>query len=142
MKNDDHLFSVARENSFKSDYNGNARVGCVITYKKTILANGFNSDKTHTVQSQYNKWRYKDSGNKYLPPRVHSEIAALAKIRYLDIDFSRIHVYVYRELKNGHVAIARPCPSCMAMIKKMGIKNIHYTTNDGYAHEVLKDIEE
>jgi len=140
--NDSHLFRLARECSLKSDYKSgcsSARVGCIISYRGAVLAKGFNSDKTHTTQAKYNKWRYKDNGNNYLPQKLHSEIMALEKIKFLDIDFSKIHVYVYRELKNGTRAMARPCPSCLAAIKAMNIKHIHYTTPDGEVHEVLKD---
>lgn len=139
--NDEHLFKAARECSFKSDYSGGGkpRVGCVVVYKNTILAKGWNSDKTHTDQAKFNVMRYKDAGNNYLPNKVHSEVAALTKIKYLDIDFSKVHIYVYRELKNGHLAMARPCAACMAAIKNLNIKNIHYTTNDGYAFEKIKE---
>ena len=138
--NDAHLFSAAKEVSFKSDYSGgnHNHIGCVIAYKGTILANGFNSNKTHPIQSKYNYLRFKNDGNNYLPEKVHSEIHALSKIKYLDIDFSRVHIYVYRELKNGNLALARPCPSCMAAIKAMGIRHVHFSTADGFAHEVLK----
>jgi deoxycytidylate deaminase len=55
----------------------------------------------------------------------------------LDIDFSKVELYVYRELRNGKMAMSRPCEACMAVIKKMGIKKIHYTTPDGFATEKL-----
>ena len=141
MSGDAHLFKIARECSLKSDYTSNcssAKIGCVVTYKRTILAKGFNSDKTHTTQAKYNKWRYREeAGNKYLPSKVHAEAMALQKIKYLDIDFSKVHVYNYRETKNGEIAMARPCPSCMAMIQELGIKYVHYTTDCGYAKEIL-----
>ena len=38
--------------------------------------------------------------------------------------------------------MARPCPSCMAAIKDLGIKNIYYTTNDGYSYERLEKYKE
>lgn len=137
--NDAHLFRIARECSLKSDYSGcgRARVGSVIVYNGSILAKGYNSDKTHTEQMKFNKWRYKDSGNKYLPSKQHAEVAVLSKIKFLDIDFSRVHIYVYRELRDGKIAMARPCPACIAAIRSLGIKYIHYTTNDGYCREVL-----
>lgn len=137
--NDSHLFKIARECSFNSDYSGcaHARVGCVIVYKGTILAKGFNSDKTHTSQAHYNKWRYKEEGNTYLPSKIHSEIMALQKIQYLDIDFSKVHIYVYRETKAGKLALAKPCESCRAALKNFSIVNIHYTTPDGYCFERL-----
>lgn len=132
---DEHLFRMARAVSFQSDYCGSARIGCIAVYKGSVLAKGFNSDKTHTIQSRYNVMRYKDIGNRYLPSKIHGELAVLQKIKYLDIDFSRVHIYVYRELKNGTMAMARPCPACMAAIKQLGIKHIHYTTECGFAAE-------
>ena len=137
MSNDSHLFKLARECSFKSDYSGcgRARIGCVISYKGTVLAKGFNSDRTHTSQAKYNKWLYNDNSNRYLPCKIHSEVMALQKVKYLDIDFSKVHVYVYRELRNGQIAMARPCQACLAAIKQMGIKYIHYSTDSGFAAE-------
>ena len=137
--NDAHLFKAAKECSLKADYTGGgrAKLGSVVAYKGSILAKGWNSDKTHTQQAFFNRYRnfHQDQHN-YLPSKVHSEIAALTKIKYLDIDFSRVHLYVYREAR-GQTAMARPCPACMEVIKKMGIRHIHYTTADGYVHERL-----
>ena len=140
---DSHLFKLARESSLKADYTGcsKVKIGCIVVYKGTILAKGCNSDKTHTFQARYNKWRYsEDENNRYLPAKIHAEADCLNKIKYLDIDFSKVHVYVYRELRDGTVAMARPCPACMAAIKKMGIQNIHYTTDCGFAAERIKNV--
>ena len=141
MKSDSHLFRLARECSFKSDYSGGsrARIGAVISYKGTVLAKGFNTDRTHTDQAKYNRWRYKECGNNYLPSKNHAEMMALSKIKYLDIDFSKVHVYVYRELRDGKLGMARPCPACMAAIKRLGVKHIHYTTDSGYAAERITE---
>ena len=122
-----------------SDYSGcgSARIGTIITYKGTVLAKGWNSNKTHSTQAYFNKARYKNTGNHYLPDKIHAEIMALNKIKYLDIDFSKVEIYNYREFKDGTMAMCRPCPACMKMIKEMGIRIIHYTTPDGYATEKL-----
>ena len=137
--NDDHLFKAAREVSFKSDYTGGGRprIGCVIAYKGTILAKGFNTDKTHSAQARYNTYRYKNSGNRYLPDKCHSECGCCQKVKYLDIDFSRAHIYVYRETRDGHLAMSRPCPACMKAIRDLGIRHVHYTTENGYCEEYL-----
>lgn len=140
MSSDSHLFKIARECSLMSDYTSNcssARIGCVISYKGSILAKGYNSNKTHTTQAKYNVWRYKDKSNNYLPQKIHAELAALVKIQYLDIDFSKVRIYIYRETRNGELAMARPCPACLARIKELGIKYISYTTDSGYASERL-----
>lgn len=136
---DSHLFRLARECSLKSDYKGcaSARVGAIVVYKHTILAKGFNSDKTHTTQKLYNKWRYESNGNNYLPEKVHSEIMALEKIKFLDIDFSKVCIYIYRETRDGHIAMARPCKACLMRIKSLGITTIKYTTYEGYCTEKL-----
>lgn len=140
-KTDSHLFQLARECSLKSDYTGGGRahIGAIVSYKGTVLAKGWNTDKTHTAQSRYNVYRYKDCGNHYLPSKCHAEQSVLQKIKYLDIDFSKVKLYVYREFRDGKLAMCRPCPSCMAAIKEMGIKHIFYTTESGYCEEELVD---
>ena len=32
---------------------------------------------------------------------------------------------------------SRPCPRCMQLIKSVGIRRIKYTTNDGFASELI-----
>ena len=135
---DDHLFRITREVSLQATYCGSARIGCIAVYRGTILAKGCNSDKTHTTQAKFNVYRFKNSGNRYLPDKLHSEMTVLQKIKYLDIDFSRLHLYVYREWKDGTIAMARPCEACFAAIRALGIRHIHYTTNHGFAYEKLR----
>lgn len=65
---------------------------------------------------------------------VHAEIACLTKIKYLDIDFSKVTLFVYREHKNGKRAVAKPCPACTKFIKDMGIRDVFYTIEDGWEH--------
>ncbi len=135
MSHSKFLF-VARGVSLSSDYS-RQKLGCVIVYKNNIQSFAHNSEKTHTMQMKYSKYR-KLHGDKIIH-KVHAEIAALSKVRYLDIDWSKAVVYIYRELKNGTKALARPCPSCMAAIKERGIKKIVYTTEDGYAIEKISN---
>ena len=136
--NDSHLFRIAREVSLEASYCGSARIGCIAVYRGTILAKGCNSDKTHTIQAKFNVYRFKNSGNRYLPEKLHAETKVLQAIKYLDIDFSRVHLYIYREWKDGTIAMSRPCDACFAAIQELGIKHIHYTTDRGYAYEKLR----
>lgn len=137
--NDAHLFKAARECSKKADYTGGgkAKIGCIAVYKGSILAKGWNSDKTHSMQARYNKLRYKDTKNNYLPEKCHAEISVLNKIKYLDIDFSKVHIYTYREYQDGTLAPSRCCSACLAAIQALHIKSIHYTTKNGYCFEEL-----
>ena len=64
----------------------------------------------------------------------------LARCRKKEIDFARLKVFVYRELCDGTLALARPCPSCLQLIRDLGITKIFYTTKDGFAEEHLRKI--
>ena len=129
------FFKAARKVMKHSTFSGHAKIGCVVVYKGTIIAMAPNTDKTSPVQRKYNDFRFEDCGT---PAKTHAEIGALKKIRWLDIDFNRVYVYIYREDKAGHKAIARPCPSCIAYMKELGVRHICYTTPDGYAEERLQ----
>ncbi len=110
------------------------RIGCVVTYKGKIISTGFNSTKTHPIQNRYNRIRFQETGS---PDSLHAEIHALLQIKDMDIDWSKVSVYTYRIMKSKDFGLAKPCTSCMAYIKSLGIRHICYTTNDGFAHEYL-----
>ena len=133
------FFKEAKKESFLSDYDGQ-HLGAVAVYgDKIILAKAHNSNKTNTTQYFYNRYRIEQKSNiMSKPARSHAEVNLLRKIRFLDIDFSRVSVYIYRELKNGELGMARCCPACMAALKSFGVKKICYTTDDGYAEERIK----
>ena len=106
-------------------------------YKNKIIGQGYNSDKTHPLQQLYNQLRFEDDG--VSPHKLHAEMHALIPIRNLDIDWNKVSVYIYRikkSNKNGF-GMARPCLSCMGLIKELGIKEINYTTEDGFANEII-----
>jgi deoxycytidylate deaminase len=48
-------------------------------------------------------------------------------------------VYVYREIKDGSQAIAKPCPYCEAALRQVGIRNVYFTTDYGYETLNLKE---
>lgn len=41
-------------------------------------------------------------------------------------------------MKDGMSGMARPCPRCMRLIKSLGIKRINYSTQGGFAEEIIK----
>lgn len=111
-------------------------IGCVCVYKKHIISIGANSTKTHPIQKIYNKERYNSDDT---PHSLHAEIAALTLIMSnQNIDWSEVEIYNYRESRSGNISMSRPCKACMALIKELGIRRIHYTTTDGYAVENIQ----
>lgn len=130
-------FDMAKTASHRSDFN-NYKLGAVVIYRGGLLAMGYNSTKTSPVQKKYNRMRGYDVEASDVQNSVHAEVSCLSKIKYLDIDFSKVTLYVYREHKNGTKAMARPCPACRKMIKDMGIKEVWFTTEDGYGYEYME----
>lgn len=138
MNNKDmYYFNKAKEASELSDFN-KIHIGAIAVYKNVMIAKGYNVTKTNPIQKIYNHYRQLDWNKGVQPiPKLHAEMMVVTKIKHLDIDFSKVKIYVYRENMNGELAISRPCKACMKAIKDLGIKNIYYTTNDGYAKEVI-----
>ena len=135
-KTDRRYLSKARQVADISDYK-NVHIGCVAVYKGNIVGIGCNTNKTHPVQKYYNKYRSTDVDQETLLPKIHAEISCINSIRHLDIDFSKVKLYIYRKRNDKPYGMSRPCPSCMAAIKDLGIKHIYYTTNEGFAYECV-----
>lgn len=61
---------------------------------------------------------------------LHAEAASILSIRH-KIDLTGMSILVYRELKDGTLANAKPCDVCMKMINNYKLKEIWYTNDDG-----------
>jgi deoxycytidylate deaminase len=135
LRNIDYrYFNKARQVATISDFN-KFHIGCVAVYQGQVIGLGCNCNKTHPTQKFYNRYR-EESEN--MLPKLHAEINCLNQIKNLDINFSKVKLYIYRIRNDQPYGLSRPCPSCMAAIKDLGIRNIYYTTNDGYSYEYLE----
>ena len=129
-------FNKAKQITAISDYR-RVHVGCVAVYQGQIIGIGCNCNKTHPAQKFYNQYRIDSDA---LLPKLHAEINCLNQIRRLDIDFSKVKLYIYRIRNDQPQGLARPCPSCMAAIQDLGIRDIYYTSNDGYSYERVTQV--
>lgn len=136
-KSDTKYFEKARSIALVSDFK-KTHVGCVAVYQNSIIGIGCNTNKTHPMQKKYNMYRKNRYLSETFVPKLHAEINCISAIRHMNIDFSRVKLFVYRIRNDQPFGIARPCPSCLAAIKDLGIRNIYYTTNEGYAHEKIE----
>ena len=130
---DKKFFEVARAVSLLSCFQ-RSRVGCVFVKHGKIIASGVNSTKTHPLQKKYNIHRFNDDTTRH---SIHAEMSAYINALKNNNDFSDVVVYVYRETKDGHIAMARPCASCMKMLTDIGVKTVKYSTDIGYATEKI-----
>lgn len=139
FRNTDYrYFDKARKVASISDFY-KTHVGCVAVYQGQMIGVGCNCNKTHPTQKFYNKFREESDS---MLPKLHAEINCINQLKHLNINFSKVRLYIYRIRKDQPFGMARPCASCMAAIKDLGIREIYYTTDDGYSYERLeKNIE-
>lgn len=95
------------------------RLGAVIVNKKKIEAAKFNCLKSHPKLCKY-----------YPYPYLHAEAHAILSLG-LDNCCNKT-LYVVRVLRNGQLALAKPCNSCLTLIKDVGLKEIYYSTSEGF----------
>jgi len=124
-------FRAAESMSFLSDHR--FRLGCVVVKGHRIISSGHNSaTKTHSIQAKIDTQYFKCDCSGF----VHAEVDALAPLIEQHVDLTQASIYVYRSSCTGR-GMARPCPRCIYLIKKVGIRKINYSTPDGYVEEVL-----
>lgn len=133
-----HYFNLARNACYYSDFM-KARLGAVLIYKGKVMSVGWNSTKTSPLQRQLNRYRGYDVDASEAHNTLHAEVACLTKARDLDIDWGRASIFVYRVKKDGSPGLSYPCKGCMALIKSMGIKNIYFSTENGWGYEKINN---
>jgi len=111
-------FDIAKKIASRSNHH-KYRLGCVIVKGKVVIGMGWNMKKTHPR-----------SPHPYC--HVHAEFMAIMSAGQDRELLEGSTCYVYRESKTGYLAMAKPCPSCMGMLKSYGIKVVSYTTQGSY----------
>lgn len=129
-------FDKAHQVALISDFH-KTRVGCVAVYQGQIIGLGCNCNKTHPTQKYYNRYRRQSDS---MLPKLHAEINCINQIKHLDINFLKVKLYIYRIRKDQPFGLSKPCTSCMAAIKDLGIRNIYYTSNEDYVYERIENM--
>ena len=114
-------FELAKRLTSLSDHHQHS-IGSVVVKKNKVISVGYNSLKTHTQSPHAFK-------------STHSEFKACWGVD--PIDLKGASIYIYRQRRNGSLALARPCSSCYSFLKSVGIKYIYYTDYDTYKMEKL-----
>jgi deoxycytidylate deaminase len=87
------------------------RHGCVIVRGGKILAIGFNKRRNTSTLDVFSSYT------------VHAEIDAISRT----VDARSATVYVARINKRGYPMLSLPCPACVEVLTKKGIKKCVYT---------------
>ena len=130
-----HYFNLARNASQFSDFQQH-HLGCVLVYKNKVISVGYNTTKQHPMQKQYNALRGFDTATAH--NSLHAELSAIIKAKDMDVDWSKVSIFIYREHKNGQLGLAKPCAACAQKIRDMGIKEIYYTGEGSHIYERIE----
>lgn len=124
-------FRAAKAVSELSDYPIH-QIGCVVVKGHRIVSSGHNhKHKCNPLQAKLDTEKYGVA----CPGKLHAEIMALLPLIRDKVDLKGASIYIYRQHKNGTLAMARPCSICEKVIKELGIKKIFYTIENGYSVE-------
>lgn len=126
-------FEMARRSAMASDFK--TQVGCAVYHKGKLIVTGYSTEKTHPLQSRFNRERAFSRDGKNCADKAHAEMMALAKLRNMSVKMSEVTFYIVRLCKARPYGLARPCPACQAALREAGVKDIRYTTNQGVARE-------
>lgn len=114
-----NFFKLAKKMSYKSTHNKH-KIGGVLVKKSKIISLGFNKSKTHTKST-------------HLFKHIHCELDCILGISKEELLGASI--YLYRQNKDGTVAMSRPCKWCYEMLKEAGIKTVYYTDCGNFKKE-------
>lgn len=87
--------------------------------RNKILSKGFNKSKTHPLAAKY-----------YEYPFIHAEMDALI---HLDKSAEGLSIAIIRVNPNsGRLLLSKPCSDCMRLLRVNKIKDLIYSTNNGF----------
>lgn len=77
--------------------------------------------RTHPLQQKY-------ATNRSFALGLHAEVDACLGVPAADLDGAEL--YVARILKDGHLAMAKPCKICQRFLLDVGIRRVYYSDSD------------
>ena len=121
-----YFLNKARKASLNSQV-PKTRIGAILVKNGKVISTGWNKLQNNRLYGTFSQWR----------ESIHAEVDCLLNAPYTQIPGSVL--YVYREHKNGDLAMCRPCEYCMRFITHSKIKRIIYTTSDisGFREEKI-----
>ena len=109
------------------------RVGAVLLRKSKLVSTAVNLEqKSHPLQAKLAE--KVGLGEKIY---LHSEIHALIKAKE-DADT----IIVARVNTQDKLRMAKPCPICSLALEQSGVKNIYYSTNEGFMYKYSPDLDQ
>lgn len=132
-KKQQSFFRVADAVASLSDHN-QSKLGCVLVDKHRIISSGHNSStRCSPLQKRMDTERFGfPDQHKGL---VHAETACLLPLIRQGYDMSRSDLYIVRRHRNGSLALSKPCPGCMSLLRASGVRHVFFSVEGGFSEE-------
>lgn len=132
-KKQQSFFRVADAVASLSDHK-QTKLGCVLVDKHRIISSGHNSStRCSPLQKQMDTARFGfPDQHKGL---VHAETACLLPLIRQEYDMSRSDLYIVRRHRNGSLALSRPCPGCMSLLRANSVRRVFFSVEGGFSEE-------
>ena len=113
-----------------------AKLGCVLVDKHRIVSSGHNSStRCSPLQKKMDVSRFGNPDQHKGP--VHAETSCLLPLIRQGYDMTRSDLYIVRRHKNGSLALSRPCPGCMSLLRANGVRRVFFSVENGYSMEKI-----
>lgn len=134
-KKQQSFFRVADAVASLSDHK-QTKLGCVLVDKHRIISSGHNSStRCSPLQKQMDTARFGfPDQHKGL---VHAETACLLPLIRQGYDMSRSDLYIVRRHRNGSLALSRPCPGCMSLLRANSVRRVFFSVDGGFSEEKI-----
>lgn len=106
-KKHEKFFHEASLCCFKSEHS-KFQHGSVLVYRNSIIGRGSNTGK------------------------LHAEVASIKNKRSKRKDRSKLLVFVVRLNVAGAYKMSKPCPRCQEYMRKTGVDEVFYSTDNGF----------
>lgn len=139
-KKDEKFFNKTMLLAMISDHY-KSKIGAMLVKNNKPISIGVNSNfKTHPIQKYYNEIYRGLSNIDDCRHLIHAELECIlnSNISKYDMNNQNLSIYIVRVMKDKTLANARPCKSCLAMLKDFKINHIYYSTNTGFIYEYIK----
>ncbi len=98
------------------------RLGAVLVKRNRVLSVGWNNmSKSHPLQQKYCDHDHALG--------LHAEVHSCLGVSLPELNGA--NMYVARVLRDGTLALAKPCRVCQRFLISVGIRKVTYTTDEG-----------
>lgn len=134
-KKQQSFFRAADAVASLSDHH-QVKLGCVLVDKHRIVSSGHNSStRCSPLQKKMDTERFGYSDLHRGP--VHAETSCLLPLIRQGYDMTRSDLYIVRRHRNGSLALSRPCPGCMSLLRANGVRRVFFSVEGGYSVEKI-----